>query len=116
MAFNQILGTSSGDILVTNLPNNSGDHDIVLALGGDDWIVADFESTDYIIGGDGEDTLVPGTYIDNFIYTLPFEQFSIREHPGIDDGYLLTCDYGTETVINLVKGIEIFLTGSVLAQ
>lgn len=91
MIFNQIIGTSDSDNLVA-----TSSSDIILASGGHDQIDTNFDSTDYIIGGDGEDTLIiNGNYSD----------FTITEHFGIDQGYLVN----NGEYANVVKGVELFV-------
>ncbi len=103
--FNQIIGTQSDNLLTT-----TNGQDIVLASGGNDRIIADFNSVDYIIGGDGQDTVA---------VALPHNSFSITAHPGITDGYIVRYT-GTngKIVANIVKGVEIFefTEGSITLQ
>ena len=93
--FNQIVGTQSDNILTT-----TNGQDIVLASGGNDRVTVDFQSVDYIIGGDGQDTVIAA---------LPYSSFSISSHPGITDGYIVRYT-GTDgkIVANIVKGVESF--------
>lgn len=90
--FNQINGTASDNSL-----NTTPGQDIVFALNGNDTITADFQSIDYIVGGNGDDTIKTNN--------LPYASFSIKPHDAITDGYIVRYDGGKA---NIVKGIEFF--------
>lgn len=92
-SFNQIVGTPNNDDKTTTTLQ-----DILLLSGGDDIVRADFQSVDYIIGGDGQDKLIT---------SFSYESFTINPHQGIADGYIIRYT-GADGKANIVKGIEIF--------
>lgn len=98
--YTTIKGTN-GDDNISKLTTSAGLNEIVLALGGNDIISVDFQSVDYVIGGDGEDTVTTSASYSSF--SKPYK------HPSVN-GLFFVPYKGSDgkTVINAVKDIEWF--------